>query len=82
MMKGGINLVGLHRDPPEFDAYGRAIGETVRAQKYVVETDMWGRIIKATIHDTHVQRPAGGPDFVYTIPQPHDAPVTVRPQIR
>ncbi|MCB8927814.1 MAG: hypothetical protein H6652_19545 [Ardenticatenaceae bacterium] len=80
--EGGINLVGLHRDPPEFDAYGRAIGETVRAQKYVVETDMWGRIIKATIHDTHVQRPAGGPDFVYTIPQPHDAPVTVRPQIR
>lgn len=79
---GGINLVGLHRDPPSFDAEGRAFGETVRAQKHVVVTDMWGRIIKATIHDVRVPRPAGGPDFVLTIPRPHDAPVSVRQPAR
>lgn len=76
--EGGLNLTGLHRDPPNFDAQGRAIGETVRAQKHVVETDMWGRIIRATIHDTRVQRPAGGPEFVAIMPLPHDAPVSVR----
>jgi len=76
--EGGINLTGLHRDPPNFDAQGRAVGETVRAQKHVVETDMWGRIIRATIHDTRVQRPAGGPEFVAILPLPHDAPVSVR----
>ena len=79
---GGINLTGLHRDPPSFDAEGRAFGETVRAQKHVVVTDMWGRIIKATIHDVRVPRPAGGPDFILTIPQPHDAPVSVRQPTR
>ena len=79
---GGINLMGLHRDPPNFDAYGRAIGELVRAQKHVVETDMWGRIIKATIHDTRVPRPAGGPEYVSVFPLPHDAPVSVRPPNR
>ncbi|MBK8903821.1 MAG: hypothetical protein IPM53_21750 [Anaerolineaceae bacterium] len=80
--EGGINLTGLHRDPPNFDSQGRAVGETVRAQKHLVETDMWGRIIRATIHDTRVQRPAGGPEFVAPLPMFHDAPVAVRPPNR
>lgn len=80
--EGGINMIGLHRDPPSFDAQGRAFGETVRAQRHVIETDMWGRIKKATIQDTRVPRPAGGPDFVASFPLPHDAPVSVRPPAR
>ncbi|MAT97664.1 MAG: hypothetical protein CL608_11015 [Anaerolineaceae bacterium] len=76
--EGGINLVGLHRDPPSFNAQGEAFGETVRAQKYVVHTNMWGRIVKANIYDTRVPRPAGGPEFVTVIPVPHDAPIHVR----
>lgn len=77
--EGGINLIGLHRDPPNFDSQGKAVGETVRAQRHVVETDMWGRIIRATIHDTWVQRPAGGPTYMTITPATHDAPVTLRP---
>jgi hypothetical protein len=76
--EGGINLVGLHRDPPSFNTQGQAFGETVRAQKYVIQTNMWGRIIKASIYDTQVPRPAGGPDFMTVIPVPHDAPIHVR----
>lgn len=78
-VEGGINLVGLHRDPPRFNAQGEAFGETVRAQKYVIHTNMWGRIVKANIYDTRVPRPAGGPEFVTVIPVPHDAPIHVRP---
>ena len=81
-MVGGINLTGLHRDPPHFDASGRAVGEMVRAQKHVIETDMWGRIVKATIHDTRVPRPAGGPEYISVLPVPHDAPLSVRQPIR
>lgn len=77
--EGGINLIGLHRDPPSFDSQGKAVGERVRAQRHVVETDMWGRIIRATIYDTWVQRPAGGPAYMAIAPVPHDAPVTLRP---
>lgn len=76
---GGINLTGLHRDPPSFNAQGQAFGETVRAQKYVIQTDMWGRIVKASIYDTRVPRPAGGPGFVTITSVPHDAPLHLRP---
>ncbi len=80
--EGGITLIGLHRELPSFDATGQAYGEMVRAQKHVIKTDMWGRIIKATIYDTRVPRPAGGPEFVMALPLPHDAPVHVRPPAR
>jgi len=77
---GGINLVGLHRDPPSFNAEGEAFGELVRAQKYDIHTNMWGRIIRASITDIRAPRPAGGPHFMAVMPVRHDAPINIRPQ--
>ncbi len=80
--EGGITLTGLHRDLPNFNANGQVRGETVRAQKHVIKTDLWGRVITATIHDTRVPRPVGGPEFVTALPLPHEAPIRVRPPAR
>jgi hypothetical protein len=76
--EGGIDLEGLFRDPPELDGYGRPIKETVRAQRHIVKTDLWGRIIEARIEDVIVLRPAGAPTVlpVFTEAMPHDAPQT------
>ncbi len=78
--EGGITLSGLFRDPPEFDASGRATGEFVRAQRHTVVTDKWGRIRDVKIEDVRVPIPAGAPAGRFTLVQqiPHDAPSNVR----
>jgi len=78
--KGGVDLIGLYRDPPEFDMYGQPRSETVRAQKYTIQTDRWCRIVNASVMDVKVPRPAGAPAGPMPEPQPvqHDAPSRVR----
>jgi hypothetical protein len=78
--KGGLDLVGLFRDPPHFDIFGQATGELVRAQKHTVHTDKWCRVMEAKIEDVLVPVPAGAPAGVMRMPLPaqHDAPANVR----
>ncbi|MCP4416229.1 MAG: hypothetical protein GY805_06385 [Chloroflexi bacterium] len=77
---GGLDLVGLFRDPPHFDASGQVKGELVRAQKHTIHTDRWGRVIDAKIEDLMVPIPAGAPAGVMQLPvqSHHDAPADVR----
>ncbi|MCB8976945.1 MAG: hypothetical protein H6657_05905 [Ardenticatenaceae bacterium] len=77
---GGLTLSGLFRDPPDFDAYGRATGKYVRAQRHTVITDKWCRIKDVKIEDVLVPMPAGAPGGQFTLAQqvPHDAPPSVR----
>jgi len=58
---GGINLTGLFRDIPVLDTDGNPVGDTVRAQKYHVETDIWCSILQIDISDEIVPLTAGGP---------------------
>jgi len=60
--EGGINLIGLFRDPPDLENGGPT--DRVRAQRYVIVTDPWCYIRSTTITDEIVDRPAGGPAFV------------------
>lgn len=78
--EGGLDLVGLFRDPPAFDAFGQATGTQVRAQKHIIHTDKWGRVAEAKIEDVLVPVPAGAPAGVMQMPQEasHDAPAYVR----
>lgn len=52
--QGGIDLTGLLRDMPDKDSEGNLIGNTVRAQQYIIRTDLWGNILTARIKDTRV----------------------------
>lgn len=61
---GGIELVGLHRDVPEFDRNGRAIGEHVRAQRYRIYTDRWAHIEQAQVSDIRAPMTVDTPRFV------------------
>lgn len=47
---GGINLQGLRRAPND-----TAIGNYVRAQKYIVSSDIWGNLLQTAV--THVRVP-------------------------
>jgi hypothetical protein len=78
--KGGLDLVGLFRDPPQFDMFGQATGDLVRAQKHTIHTDEWCRVTEASIEDVLVPVPAGAPAGVMQLPVPlqHDAPANVR----
>ena len=51
---GGIDLIGLHRAAPDKDTQGNLISPTVRAQRYVIQTDMWGRILNTIVRDVRV----------------------------
>lgn len=77
---GGLDLVGLFRDPPEFDMYGQVKRDEVRAQKHTIHTDKWCRIIDAKIEDVMVPIPAGAPAGVLPLltQSSHDAPANVR----
>ncbi len=59
---GGIDLVGLFRDPPDISSEGM-VSNLVRAQQYFISTDIWCRIRQARVLDVMVPRPAGGPTF-------------------
>ncbi|MEZ4594072.1 MAG: hypothetical protein R3D55_23465 [Chloroflexota bacterium] len=78
--EGGLDLVGLFRDPPAFNAFGQATGTQVRAQRHTIHTDKWGRVIEAKIEDVLVPVPAGAPAGLMLLPQEaaHDAPANVR----
>ena len=68
---GGIDLSGLHRDLPTFDAEGTVTSDRVRAQRYAISTDRFGRIVQARIGDVNVPYAVGSPGFVVqrTMPQ-------------
>jgi hypothetical protein len=53
---GGINLIGLHRSVPEVDSENKPVSQWVRAQRYFISTDMWGRIRDTIIRDMRVPR--------------------------
>jgi hypothetical protein len=78
--EGGLDLVGLFRDLPEFDMYGQLRQPMVRAQKHTIHTDKWCRVINANIEDVMVPIPAGAPvgAFPLASQSQHDAPATVR----
>ncbi len=56
--EGGLDLVGLFREPPEFDIFGQTMSPRVRAQKYTISTNKWCRIIGVKIEDALVPIPA------------------------
>ncbi|MCB8968077.1 MAG: hypothetical protein H6660_14405 [Ardenticatenaceae bacterium] len=60
---GGIDLIGLYRDTPEFDAMGQPLYTTVRAQRFTICTDMWGHIEFAEVRDMRVPPTVGTPYF-------------------
>jgi Skp family chaperone for outer membrane proteins len=77
---GGLDLVGLFRDPPEFDMHGQVRSPLVRAQRHTIHTDKWGRVSEAIIEDVTVPIPAGAPAgaFQMATQSQHDAPANVR----
>lgn len=77
---GGIDLVGLFRDPPQFDSFGQAKGGKVRAQRHEIQTDEWCRVVNAKIDDVEVPIPAGAPAGVMALPERQDvaAPIRIR----
>lgn len=64
---GGITLTGLHRDLPDFDDNGHAIGNTVRAQHYEVNSDAWAHIVSIEITDLRVPRQVGSPNYAIPV---------------
>lgn len=78
--EGGLDLVGLFRDPPEFNTFGLPVGTQVRAQKHTIHTDKWCRVSEAKIEDVMVPIPAGAPAGIMQLTQEaeHDAPTEVR----
>lgn len=62
--KGGVDLIGLFRDPPEV-VDGR-LQTKVRAQEYRIRTDRWCKIEDAIVVDKQVDVPANSPIFVHT----------------
>jgi hypothetical protein len=53
--QGGITLQGLHRDPSQ--TLNEDLNFKVRAQRYTIHSDIWGRIQSAEIKDLHVWQP-------------------------
>jgi hypothetical protein len=78
--QGGVDLVGLFRDLPEFDMYGQVRNPMVRAQRHTIHTDKWCRVINAGIEDVMVPIPAGAPAGAMPLVNEgqHDAPAKVR----
>jgi hypothetical protein len=80
---GGIDLVGLFRDPPDITSEG-LMSHQVRAQQYTISTDMWCRVRETRVMDVMTQRPAGGPAFATPVPNPIQVMIAdrARPAIR
>ena len=51
---GGIDLIGYHRAAPELDRNNNPLHPKVRAQRYLIQTDMWGRILNTVVRDAWV----------------------------
>lgn len=64
--EGGINLTGIYRADPEFDAQGQPLNQRILVQTYTIESDMWGHIINAQIQDKQTTRSAVSPSFIVT----------------
>lgn len=56
--QGGLRLTGLYRDPPTLNERGQ-LNEQVRAQQYIVLTDIWSNILNVRIDDVLVPLPVG-----------------------
>lgn len=65
---GGITLRGIDRDTPLYNADGSIRTEYVRAQRYIIESDKWGRIISARLGDTTAPIALRTPAFVVANP--------------
>ncbi|WP_420628874.1 hypothetical protein [Candidatus Leptofilum sp.] len=85
--EGGLNLVGLFREPPQIDVFGQPMGTKVRAQKHTIHTDMWCRVTTVKIEDVEVPitvadpiEPTRTPRITATSPTaPPLAPVPANP---
>ena len=53
---GGINLYGLHREQPVRNDNHNNLSSRVRAQRHIISTDMWGRILEVIVQDIRVPR--------------------------
>lgn len=60
---GGITLVGIERDMPDYDNTANQFSDRIRAQKYHFVTDHLAHIITATVSDVQVRRSLAGPGF-------------------
>lgn len=59
---GGVNLYGLHREDPDRDNNNNLLSQKVRAQRYIVSTDMWGRIREVLVRDVRVPHTVAVPN--------------------
>ncbi|RMG93301.1 MAG: hypothetical protein D6706_15500 [Chloroflexi bacterium] len=75
---GGITLVGICRDTPEFDGYGRLLGQAIRAQRYIINTDIWCRILSIELQFTHAPHALNTPRFTQS-PRPEQQPHPLNP---
>ena len=66
---GGINLIGLFRADPDLDPQGKPVRSLLRAQRYEIASDRWGRIVFAEIRDVLVPVSAVSPQYT-AVPTP------------
>ena len=62
---GGITLIGLERDMPDFDNQTNNLSDRIRAQKYHIISDQLGHITSATVSDVMVRRSLAGPGYAF-----------------
>lgn len=62
---GGITLIGIERDMPDFDNQTNGLSDRIRAQKYHIVSDQLGHIASATVSDVMVKRSLAGPGYAF-----------------
>lgn len=62
---GGITLIGLERDTPDYDNQTNNLSDKVRAQKYHIVSDLLGHIESVTVQDVLVKRSLAGPGYAF-----------------
>lgn len=72
--QGGIDLTGVERQVPDYDAKTNNLSNRVRGQRYTISSDLWGRISSIEIKDVKLPRSLVGPSYV--LPLPERAPQT------
>lgn len=77
---GGVDMVGLYRAAPEF-VDGRPVGRTVRAQRYEIMADPWGRLLYAEVRDVRAPLSAVSPEHAMAADQ-WPAPQPVNNQLQ
>ncbi|MEM7117464.1 MAG: hypothetical protein AAF614_33840 [Chloroflexota bacterium] len=65
---GGIDLVGCEREMPDYDPNRKEFSHRIRAQKYTICSNRWGRIVSVSIQDMQPSRSIAGPSIALPIP--------------